>query len=244
MAAACTVRPTHPAEPAAAPDPTGGPSRHGPRGPTAPPRLTPCQGWQLFDSPVGPVGLAWTAEGLLAGALLPAAGDDHSATAGTLGSPGAGTAHAGTARHMARRFGAHTQALPGGVPAVVQAWAERLRAVQAGHSSDRLLDVPLADASAPAFHRRVWAQARQLAPGQTCSYGDLARALGEPGAARAVGQALGANPFAPIVPCHRVLAARGGAGGFSAPGGTHSKLRLLALEGARFEWLPGQASLF
>jgi len=130
------------------------------------------------------------------------------------------------------------------VPPVVQAWAERLRAVQAGHSSDRLLDVPLADASAPPFHRQVWAQARQLAPGQTCSYGDLARALGEPGAARAVGQALGANPFAPIVPCHRVLAARGGAGGFSAPGGAHSKLRLLALEGARFEWLPGQASLF
>jgi methylated-DNA-[protein]-cysteine S-methyltransferase len=56
--------------------------------------------------------------------------------------------------------------------------------------------------------------------------------------------AMGANPFAPIVPCHRVLAARGGAGGFSAPGGRHTKLQLLQLEGARFEWLPGQPGLF
>ena len=56
--------------------------------------------------------------------------------------------------------------------------------------------------------------------------------LGEPGAARAVGQALGANPFAPIVPCHRILAARGASGGFSAEGGARTKLRMLEIEGA------------
>lgn len=205
--------------------------------------LSPCQGWQVFSTPAGPVGLAWTAAGELAGASLPAQGDLHRSDPAPA-APGMHAAHPGSAAQMARRFGQHTQAAPAAVPTWVQAWAARLCAVQSGHSPDRLLDIPLADAAAPPFHRRVWAQARQLAPGQTCSYGELAHALGVPGAARAVGQALGANPFAPIVPCHRVLAARGASGGFSAPGGTSSKLRLLALEGARFEWLPGQASLF
>jgi methylated-DNA-[protein]-cysteine S-methyltransferase len=61
----------------------------------------------------------------------------------------------------------------------------------------------------------------------------VARRVGEPDAARAVGQALGRNPIPIVVPCHRVLASDGGAGGFSAPGGTAIKLRLLAIEGAR-----------
>jgi methylated-DNA-[protein]-cysteine S-methyltransferase len=60
----------------------------------------------------------------------------------------------------------------------------------------------------------------------------MARDLGDAGAARAVGQALGHNPFAPLVPCHRILAAHGGSGGFSAEGGTRTKLRLLEIEGA------------
>jgi methylated-DNA-[protein]-cysteine S-methyltransferase len=66
------------------------------------------------------------------------------------------------------------------------------------------------------------------------TYGEMAQRLGDPGAARAVGQALGHNPFAPVVPCHRILAAKGGAGGFSAAGGTRTKLRLLEIEGAQF----------
>lgn len=86
----------------------------------------------------------------------------------------------------------------------------------------------------PPFHQRVYALARQLPPGETRTYGELARQLGEPGAARAVGQALAANPFAPVVPCHRVLAADGRSGGFSANGGVSTKLRMLLVERARF----------
>lgn len=71
-------------------------------------------------------------------------------------------------------------------------------------------------------------------PGETVTYGEIARRLSDPGAARAVGQALGSNPFAPVVPCHRVLAADGRAGGFSANGGVTTKLRLLLIEHARF----------
>jgi methylated-DNA-[protein]-cysteine S-methyltransferase len=85
----------------------------------------------------------------------------------------------------------------------------------------------------PAFHRRVYETARTIPPGTTLSYGELASRLGAPGAARAVGQALGRNPFAIIVPCHRVLAAGGKIGGFSANGGITTKLRLLSIEGAR-----------
>ena len=84
----------------------------------------------------------------------------------------------------------------------------------------------------PPFHRRVYAAARKIPPAATLTYGELAARIGAPGAARAVGQALGRNPFALIVPCHRVVAAGGKAGGFSASGGVTTKLRLLALEAA------------
>ncbi|MBL8352863.1 MAG: methylated-DNA--[protein]-cysteine S-methyltransferase [Burkholderiaceae bacterium] len=181
----------------------------------------PPDAWTLFDTPVGVCGLAWDAAGRLAGSQLPEADA------------------AATQSRMRLRFGM-TMADP---PVFVQQWMARLRAVMAG-AGDRLADIALADEAAPAFHRRVWALARQIPPGHTRSYGELALALGGPAAARAVGQALGANPFAPFVPCHRVLAARGAAGGFSAPGGRHTKLRLLQLEGARFEWQADQPGLF
>ena len=96
--------------------------------------------------------------------------------------------------------------------------------------SDLVLDLR----GVPPFHQRVYALTRAIAPGQTRTYGELAHELGEPGAARAVGQALGANPFAPVVPCHRVLAAHSGSGGFSAHGGVDTKLRLLLIERAQF----------
>jgi methylated-DNA-[protein]-cysteine S-methyltransferase len=84
----------------------------------------------------------------------------------------------------------------------------------------------------PEFHRRVYDVARTIPPGATLTYGDIAARLGEPGSARAVGQALGRNPFPIIVPCHRVLAANGQLGGFSATGGSATKRRLLTIEGA------------
>jgi len=81
------------------------------------------------------------------------------------------------------------------------------------------------------FHRKVYDATRSLGWGETASYGDLARQAGSPGAARAVGQAMGHNPVPIIIPCHRVLAAGRKIGGFSAYGGAVTKERLLALEG-------------
>ncbi|HEX4384771.1 MAG TPA: methylated-DNA--[protein]-cysteine S-methyltransferase, partial [Myxococcales bacterium] len=85
------------------------------------------------------------------------------------------------------------------------------------------------------FQQQVYETARSLPSGRTATYGEIAARLGKPGASRAVGQALGRNPFLIVIPCHRVLAAGGAAGGFSAPGGVIAKQRLLALEGVRIE---------
>ena len=85
------------------------------------------------------------------------------------------------------------------------------------------------------FHRRVFELARTIPAGRTSTYGELATQLGDPGSARAVGEALGRNPFPIVVPCHRVLAASGKLGGFSAHGGTDTKRRMLIIEGALLE---------
>jgi len=85
------------------------------------------------------------------------------------------------------------------------------------------------------FSLRVYASLRKVKCGQTLSYGELARRIGRPGAARAVGRAVGANPWPLLVPCHRVLRADGGLGGFSAPGGLPTKRNLLAIEGIRLQ---------
>ena len=140
---------------------------------------------------------------------------------------------AATLRYLARRFPSCAQSAP---PPAVQAAIAAIIALLEGRPgvpadlSHLVLDMD----DIPPFHQQVYALARRIPPGQTLTYGELARQLGQPGSARAVGQALGANPYAPVVPCHRVLAARSGAGGFSAHGGTRTKLRLLQIEGARF----------
>jgi methylated-DNA-[protein]-cysteine S-methyltransferase len=95
-----------------------------------------------------------------------------------------------------------------------------------------LLGVVLDERSLDEFQRRVYEATREVGPGQTATYGEIARAIGAPGAARAVGAALGSNPFPLIVPCHRVLAADGSLHGFSAPGGITTKRRLREIEGA------------
>ena len=92
--------------------------------------------------------------------------------------------------------------------------------------------VRLDDETVPEFHRHVYASARAIPPGGTSTYGGIARALGDVGLARQVGEALGRNPFPIVVPCHRVLAAGGRTGGFSARGGTETKMQLLRIEGA------------
>ena len=91
----------------------------------------------------------------------------------------------------------------------------------------------------PGFARSVYAIARRVPAGATTTYGEIAAELGDRGLAREVGQALGRNPFPIVVPCHRVLAAGGRPGGFSAPGGVATKLRLLAIEGVYLHNQPG-----
>jgi len=108
------------------------------------------------------------------------------------------------------------------------AQAEReIRAYCAGRL--REFTVPIDLAGIPPFHRKVLAAARQIPYGRTVTYGELARLVGSPRAARAVGQAMAHNPVALLVPCHRVVAAGGGLGGFG--GGLAMKRHLLALEG-------------
>lgn len=97
-------------------------------------------------------------------------------------------------------------------------------------ANDDLRDLELDMSAVSDFERRVYAHARDIRPGQTTTYGDIARALGDLNESRAVGVALGRNPFAPIVPCHRVVAAGQKLGGFSTTGGRALKLRLLANE--------------
>jgi methylated-DNA-[protein]-cysteine S-methyltransferase len=168
-------------------------------------------GYTCFETAVGPCGIAWNDAGELLGAQLPE-GDRE-----------------GTLVRLQRRFPDLSRASP---PEAVARTLQRWRAVLAEGSKDTLADVPICYDGMPPFHQRVLELTRQIPPGQTRTYGDLARELGDLSAARAVGQALGANPFAPIVPCHRVMAAGGLAGGFSGPGGLRGKLKLLELEGA------------
>lgn len=170
--------------------------------------------YALFPTAIGHCAVAWGAHGLT-GVQLPERDE------------------AATRARMAQRF-AHCH--EGLAPAPVQAAMDAVVALLSGTPREPadLGDIRLDMDGLPPFHQRVYALARRMAPGETTTYGDMARQLGEPGAARAVGQALGANPFAPVVPCHRILAAGGGAGGFSANGGVSTKLRLLLIERARF----------
>jgi methylated-DNA-[protein]-cysteine S-methyltransferase len=101
-----------------------------------------------------------------------------------------------------------------------------------------LIDVELDFSVVAPFNRRVYEIARAIPPGETSTYGQIAKAMNEPGAARAVGKALGENPWPIIVPCHRVLAADGGSGGFSAPGGVETKARMLTIERAKTNDVP------
>jgi O-6-methylguanine DNA methyltransferase len=118
-----------------------------------------------------------------------------------------------------------------GVPTTVRRWhratAAALKVVLAGRAAKTL--PPLDWSGKTEFQKSVWRALRKIRPGQTKSYGEIARAIGKPKAVRAVGGACGANPIPVLVPCHRVLAANGKIGGFS--GGLNRKRALLKREG-------------
>jgi methylated-DNA-[protein]-cysteine S-methyltransferase len=162
----------------------------------------------LFDTAIGTCGIVWNERGLT-GVHLPDANPSR------------------TRASVARRFPGATPGEP--TPAVERA-IDGIVALLRGEKRD-LREIALAFDGLPEFHRRVYELARTIPPGATMTYGEIALRLSAPGAARAVGQALGQNPWPIVVPCHRVLAADGGMGGFSAPGGLATKRRMLQIEG-------------
>lgn len=119
------------------------------------------------------------------------------------------------------------------IPGRVQHWhAKTTRALQASLAGRAPKALPPIDLSAGTeFQQKVWRALLEIPPGQVKSYAEIATAVGKPNGARAVGMACGANPVPVFVPCHRVLAAGGGLGGFS--GGLDWKRRLLGIEGIR-----------
>jgi methylated-DNA-[protein]-cysteine S-methyltransferase len=173
--------------------------------------------YALFDTPIGACAIVWTADGVI-GTYLPET--DAPAT---------------RARLLRRRPDAVETAPPPDVRCAIEAIVALLH----GARDDDLRGIALDMSRLPELHRRVYAIARAIPPGCTRTYGEIAAELGDASLARAVGQAMGANPFPIVVPCHRVMAAGGKAGGFSAPGGLATKLKLLEIEHAALGGSPG-----
>lgn len=176
-------------------------------------------GHTLFHTALGPCGIAWGPAGITA-VQLPEPTEE------------------GTRQRLLRSL---PQPVPTAEPPPwVQTAMTDLKAALRGERPADLRHLPLDMSRLSAFHQRVYERTRAIPPGQVLTYGELAVELGDRNLARAIGQAMGANPFAPVVPCHRVLAAGGQPGGFSAAGGAITKWKLLAIEGYR----PGGPTLF
>ncbi len=171
----------------------------------------------LFDTAIGRCGIVWSARGI-AGVQLP------------------GPNERATRSQVQRRFPAAREAAP---TEDVRRTIDDIVVLLGGERRD-LRGATLDWTGVPDFHRRVYDVARTIPAGGTLSYGEIADRLGDRSLARDVAQALSQNPFPVIVPCHRIMAAGGKMGGFSAPGGVRTKLRLLSIEGAQ----PSGATLF
>jgi methylated-DNA-[protein]-cysteine S-methyltransferase len=169
----------------------------------------------VFDTAIGSCGIAWGERGIVA-VQLPMSSEDK------------------TRKRIHQRFGDIEETVP---PAAVQGAIDGIIELLAGKLSD-LSDVVLDLEGVPEFNRGVYAIARTIPPGKTLTYGDIAKRLGGVELSRDVGQALGHNPCPVVVPCHRVLAAGGKPGGFSANGGVVTKLKMLAIEGAVVNYTP------
>ncbi|CAO5159146.1 methylated-DNA--(protein)-cysteine S-methyltransferase [Frankia sp. AiPs1] len=187
-------------------------------------------GVALFDTAVGRCGVAWGTAGLVAVAL-PAGAD--AATLALLHRHLRDRRDDG--RHGCDGLDGDRHPAPGATsdspPAEVADAVERMAGLLGGVPDD-LADVRVDLSGVPDFHRRVYEVTRAIPPGTTLTYGEVAARVGMPGAAQAVGQALGRNPVPIVVPCHRVVAAGGAMHGFSAPGGIETKRRMLTIEGA------------
>jgi methylated-DNA-[protein]-cysteine S-methyltransferase len=167
------------------------------------------QHFAIFDTSIGHCGIVWGARGVVA-VQLPMSSEEK------------------TRGRIRQRYGDLAEAPPS---AEVQSAIDGMIELLAGKPND-LADVVLDLEGVPEFNRGVYDIARTIPPGQTLTYGDIAKRLGGVELSRDVGQALGRNPYPIVVPCHRVLAAGGKPGGFSANGGVVTKLKMLAIEGA------------
>lgn len=174
--------------------------------------------FHIFETAIGWAGLAWNDAGLI-GAHLPES------------DPGIARAS------FKRRFPDAAESEPS---AAITAVAADIQALLRGEKPD-LLDAQLDITRVPEFNAKVYAIARAIPPGETLTYGEIALQLGDKLLAQQVGAALGKNPWPIVVPCHRVTAAGGKLGGFSARGGVETKIRLLEIEGAK---AVGQRDLF
>ena len=172
----------------------------------------------VFETASGWAGVAWAENGLI-GAYLPESDRRTVCSA------------------FARKFPGSTEAAP---PPAIAVVVDRIVALMRGDKVD-MSDAPLDIARVPEFNARVYEIPRRIPPGETLTYGQIALQLGDRLLAQQVGAALGRNPWPIIVPCHRVTAANGKLGGFSARGGSDTKLKLLAIEGAQ---AAGQPDLF
>jgi methylated-DNA-[protein]-cysteine S-methyltransferase len=173
------------------------------------------QQFAIFDTAIGRCGVVWGERGITS-VQLPM-GDEKK-----------------TRARLQQRHGDLVEAAP---PAKVQAAIDGMVELLAGKPND-LADVVLDLEGVPEFNRGVYEIARRIPPGQTMTYGDIAKRLGGVELSRDVGQALGRNPCPIVVPCHRVLAAGNKPGGFSANGGVVTKLKMLAIEGAPVNHTP------
>jgi len=171
----------------------------------------------LFETPLGACGLAWTEAATCGGTIAVACLQLPEAT------PKA------TEQRIARKSGGTRTDAPPAIAELVQKISKHLR----GELQD-FRDVPLDLAGVADFAWQVYEAVLRIPAGETSTYGELAKAVGRPTEARAVGQALARNPIPIIIPCHRVLAAGGRFGGFSAPGALLTKSKLLAIERAKF----------
>ena len=168
------------------------------------------QAFTLFDTAIGRCAIAWGEAGVIS-VRLPQRSDAA----------------------MRNRIGLqHPEARESSPPPTIEAAIADICRLMDGEKQD-LSAIALDLSNVPEFEQRVYAETRSIPPGETLTYGDIATRLGDVGLSRAVGQALGRNPFPIVVPCHRVLAAGGKSGGFSAPGGVETKRRMLEIEGAR-----------
>jgi O-6-methylguanine DNA methyltransferase len=170
----------------------------------------------LFETPIGACGIAWRESS-----------DSGSPAVVTAVQLPEATPQA-TKSRIARKSGASNPATP---PPEIAAIIEKIRKHLQGETQD-FRGVALDLENVDPFFRQIYEAARQIPPGQTRTYGEIAKAVGQPAAAQEVGQAMAKNPVPIIVPCHRVAAAGGKLGGFSASGGPATKAKLLAIEGA------------